>query len=600
MKRPAPETLEALLGLRRQLEALPHGERAQRIQAAAAAEFGRSPQTLYRWLSTFAGYDSGRKTRADAGKVSLPENTLELLAGLKTEGVRANGKRTMTTAVAMNVLAQNDHHITVHASTINRALRARRLDVTSQQQARTHGRLRSLHPNHVHQIDPSLCLIYYMGGKQFAMREDEFYKNKPGNYAKVLLKVWRYVRYDHASGAIDARYYEAAGENQTSLFEFLLYTWGQQPNRLSHGIPKRLLWDKGSANTSAAICRLLDALGVVHETHAPGHSWVKGGVELANNLVEMGFESRLKVEPVDSVEALNDALARWVRDYNANAIQHVDCRVQREDGRRYVRDDLWHRIRPEELILLPERRVCAYFLAGTEETRTVRDLRISFKHPETRQKHTYDLRPWATELSQGDKVTVTPLLLREGALRLSIERFGRDPLLVEVEPMTEFDEYGRHMDNPVIGDEYRATKASPAEQAARRLAAIAYGEGTDMDGAEAARKKNVTPFAHANGGKPLVAHSHLGQDELPARLPRRGRELDGIDVAAARRAQVETAPIGHTAFLLRLKREHGIRLSAEQQSWLQQRYPAGIPEERAAALIDELRGGTADGRAAHG
>ena len=81
--------------------------------------------------------------------------------------------------------------------------------------ARTTTELRSLHPNHVHQIDPSLCLLYYTpGGKQHLMTESKFYKNKLDAYAKVKLKCWRYVRYDHASGVVDVRYYEAEGENQ--------------------------------------------------------------------------------------------------------------------------------------------------------------------------------------------------------------------------------------------------------------------------------------------------------------------------------------------------------------------------------------------------
>jgi len=96
--------------------------------------------------------------------------------------------------------------------------------------------------------------------------------------------VWRYVRYDHASGSLDVRYFEAAGENQRSLFEFLLWTWGEQPNRVSHGRPTRLLWDKGSANTSGAICRLLDALGVVHETHAPTTPGSKAALKTATAL----------------------------------------------------------------------------------------------------------------------------------------------------------------------------------------------------------------------------------------------------------------------------------------------------------------------------
>lgn len=37
--------------------------------------------------------------------------------------------------------------------------------------AANHQRLRSLHPNHAHQIDPSTCLVFYMGGRQHTMDE---------------------------------------------------------------------------------------------------------------------------------------------------------------------------------------------------------------------------------------------------------------------------------------------------------------------------------------------------------------------------------------------------------------------------------------------
>ena len=54
-------------------------------------------------------------------------------------------------------------------------------------------------------------------------------------------------------------------------------------------------------------CRLLDALGVHHESHATHHAWVKGGVESANYIVERQFESRLREEPVEDVRQLMGA-----------------------------------------------------------------------------------------------------------------------------------------------------------------------------------------------------------------------------------------------------------------------------------------------------
>ena len=89
-----------------------------------------------------------------------------------------------------------------------------------------------------------------------------------------------------------------------------------------------------SANTSFAIKNLLDALGVDHETHATGHSWGKGGVEQGNNLVETHFESRLRFEPVESVEQLKQWRCEQREDFK-QLIQKLDS----------VRDERLHNAR---------------------------------------------------------------------------------------------------------------------------------------------------------------------------------------------------------------------------------------------------------------
>lgn len=515
----APDLLQELFALRDRIAAAPHGCATELVHNFASL-IGRNPSTVYTWLRTHAGYRTGRKKRADAGTTALPKETLHFIAAAKREGIRGNGKATLPTAVAMNIAHTNGIDVTVSEGRVNALLRAARMDAKAQAAARNHITLRSLHPNHLHQIDPSLCLIYYTPKGQAIMRDEEFYKNKPASMDKVRLKVWRYVRYDHASGTIDVRYFEAAGENQHSLFEFLLYTWGQQSDRISHGVPKMLLWDKGSANTSFAIKNLLDALGVDHETHATGHSWGKGGVEQGNNLVETHFESRLRFEPVESVEQLNASAARWVRDFNANAIEKVDCRLVRASGQPMVRDDLWQFImrHPGALVQMPPREVCQWFMAGQELTRQVRNLKITFAHPELGRRASYDLNPWAEFLGNGQKVRVTPLLMQQGALRIEIDRLGAEPLLVQVEPEREFDEYGRPLSAPVAGEEYARAPQTASERAANTLAAAAWGDGTTVDEAEKKRAEQARPFGHLNDGKGLVAHSHLGQADLPRRL----------------------------------------------------------------------------------
>lgn len=599
MNKPNAEMMEHLLILRRQLEAAAHGQGGKLIDDFSALH-GRSKQTVWRWLGTFAGYQTGRKKRTDAGTTKLPEESLVFIAASKNLSVRANGKATKPTCVAMNIADANGLEVNVGASQINRILRRRKLDTKSQANARNHTQMRSLYPNHVHQIDPSLCLIYYVGKRQLMMTEAEFNKNKPAAMDKVKLKVWRYVRYDHASGSLDVRYFEAAGENQRSLFEFLLWTWGEQPQRLSYGIPKLLLWDKGSANTSAGIKRLLDALGVRHETHATHHAWVKGGVENGNRIVEMHFESRLRDQPVNCVEELNASAELWVRDYNANAIKHVDSRVQRESGEKLVRDELWQMIlrTPNALIKLPERKVCAWFLTGVETTRQVRNGLITYVHPELEGSRTYDLSQWAEFYSQKDKVKVSPLLLAEGEIRVEIEQLGKEPLVVQVGPVKDFDSFGRMMSGVVIGEEMRSAKHTLAEQAAKDIAKAAYGD-VNLDEAEDMLRKNVRPFQQFNDGKGVVAHSHLGQGELPKRLLPTAKELDTPAVAAAMGNKLELSRMSSVVMMRWMADRLGSEWDAATMNpELQRRFPDGATEDDLKLVLADLAAGrTASGKA---
>ena len=524
------DVLQDLYALAERHAAAAHGGKRALIEAFAH-EKGLDANTVYGWLRTHAGFKSGRKTRTDCGATRLPDETLHFIAASVNESVRNNGISTKPICVAMNIAHQNGMAVNVTASRISALLRAQRLDVKAQANARNHQRMRSLHPNHVHQIDPSLCLVYYLNGKQYVMREQEFNKNKPCAIEKVKLKVWRYVRYDHASGCLDARYYEAAGENQRSLFEFLLYTFGRSDKRVSHGVPKMLLWDKGSANTSAA---------------------------------------------------------NWVRDYNANVMPHIDSRIQRDDGKRHVRDDLWNLIAhtPEALVEMPEREVCAYFMRGKEETRQIRNGHITFVHPQSGKSELYSLQDWAKDFANDEKVRVSPMLLGDRVLRVEIDRYGQDPLHVEVSPESEFDTFGRPLSAVVLGEERRTAPHTAAQEAAKQIAQTAYGKGTSLKDADALRAKNARPFQHFNEGRGVVAHTHLGQAELPARLLPDGQEVKTIDMAAVRAAKaVRVLTLFEVARDLSAK---GVAMTAEKNAQVRSWYPGGVPEDQLDDLLARL------------
>jgi hypothetical protein len=258
-----------------------------------------------------------------------------------------------------------------------------------------------------------------------------------------------------------------------------------------------------------------------------------------------------------------------------------------------VRDDLWQLIMrtPEALRRIPERKVCKYFLHGAAQTRQVRDLKVSFAHPEIGRSASYDLSPWAEFLGNKMQVTVTPLLLREGMLRVEIDRFGSDPLVVEVEPERDFDDFGRSLTAQVIGEGYSRASMTGDERTEKHLLEAAYGEGVTADKADKLRAKQVRPFAQLNNGRGAVAHSHLGKTELPQRLLPAGMEADTPALVAARAAQVELRPLSHVEAAKELKAMLGDGWRpADHFRWLQQRYPDGVQPDQVDAISAELRG----------
>ncbi|PAT41290.1 integrase [Vandammella animalimorsus] len=573
----SPEAAAYIRELARRLDGAVHSARGALVDDAAQF-LGMSRQTVYRHLKAVAGWSSGRKCRADKGTTSVPLQALTQLGAVQRESVRDNDKQTMFTPVARSVLQGNGAQLGVSNSQLNRLMRERRLRAAVKRQTAPVQRLRALHPNHVHEVDPSLCLVYYLGNEQRIVRDSEFYKNKLENFAKVKFKVFRYVLWDMASGAICVQYREAAGEDQHNLFEFLMFAWGKQPGRVLHGVPKLLLWDKGSANQSEAIKGLLAQLEVRHETHRAGNARAKGGVENANNLVETQFESRLRFEPVANVAQLNAAAQAWCEAYNANRIPGQDTRLRREGlAQPMARYGLWMRIKPEQLRLLPPIEVCRALMAGRLEQRQVKaDLSIRFKHPQAGRTQTYSLRGF-DGINEGDVVRVRPLVYGECAVQVELERYDGAPLIYRAEPQVEYDEWGAPMSAAVAGQEYLAQPATPAQRAARAMDAMAYPEHAD---AEQARQKKAVPF----GGQ-LDAHSHLRGVQMPTYLVRPGTEIE-----APAHAQVAPIMVDSVTAMLRISRELGRNLSPDENRFLSGRLgDEGIAEGQLQVLIEQLK-----------
>lgn len=570
---------EYLRGVACRLEACGRGGR-EAVLDQAEAFLGWSRATVYRHLRERAGWTSGRKARADKGATRQSEESLELIASIQKPAVRKNGKATLHTPSAVSIAAVNGAEIAVTPGRINRLLKDRRLNVAVQKRARPVQEMRALHPNHVHQVDPSLCLIYYLKGKQHIIREDEFYKNKLEGVAEIRQKVWRYVLWDAASSVIVPWYVEAAGETQDNLFRFLMHAWGRQSGRPFHGVPRILVWDKGSANGAAAIRSLLRALQVQDIPHAKGNPRAKGGVEGANNIVETHFECRLRFQPVASVEELNRAADAWANAYNADLIPHEDCRLRR-DGlpRPMARYDLWLRITESQLRCLPPVEVCQALMEGKPVTRKVADgLKISYKHPRAQRTLQYDVSGLAG-VCVGDTVAISPLVYGECPIMIRVERYDGEPLEYVVTPETEYDEFGQPLSGAVWGQEFKSKPDTEVERQGKALDRRAY-PGRTLAEIQKAKDKNATPFEGH-----LDTIDHLQRIDVPAYLAKRGSEITVPD-----RARVEVHPLTHIQALKSLVVLLGRAVSAEENALVRAGYPDGVPEEALNDIAARLAG----------
>lgn len=604
---------EALAAIAIRLDQAPHGQRTA-IAKEEAARRGVSLPTLYRQLEAL-GRDSGRKTRADKGTSKVSPDAARMIAAVIRQGRRLNGKETTGTVQANFVASCAGLGVHASESTINRQLRAQRLSIRAQRIPSPHVEQRTLHPNHIHMVDPSLCLVYYIGKKQHIMTEDRFYKNKPTNIENVKLKVWRYVLVDHASGSITLRYFESKGENQRTLFDFLMWAWQKQDGRTQHGVPVGLMMDPGSANIAQSIGNLCRALDCEPMINKPGQPRAKGAVEVAQNIVERAFESLLKFQPVQSCEELNDYAVAWQEAFNANLIPGVSSRVARPGfAAPQIRIDLWLKIRPEQLRLCPPTHICAQLMHSNAQERTIApNMRITFRHPQAGRTMVYDV-DGIKGLNRKDKVYVQALVYGNFPILVTHTAYNGEDVTTRLEPITEFNEFGVAISSPIIGQEYHAMHKTDADYISEDLDRIAYG--TDADGV--VRTDEEIAKAIAKRERPFAAMDLRPLDLLKGvtqrtNLPKRGTPLvpKAPEIQAPRENPLEAAGIAlnvpsEATFAVRrlntfeaaseLQRLLCDAWTAETYQQLVEWFPDGLPEDQLQEVVDRMQAAAQRGR----
>ena len=553
------------------------------IMRQASSETGKSLATLYRQIKTVT-VRPARKQRSDAGEVTLSVVEARLISALLMESHRKNAKRLLSIGRAVRLLrtssevraeyhdAQTGEIRPLSDSAISRALRVHGLHPDQLLQAAPAVELRSLHPNHVWQIDASLCVLYYLNERNTkdaglqVMERDKYYKNKPANVKRIEAdRVWRYVVTDHNSGSIFLHYVMGA-ESGVNLAESFIAATQKRGDDPFHGVPWILMMDMGSANTSGLFTNLARRLNVQTIAHAPGNARATGQVEKAQDIVERQFESALKlVVAVQSLAELNATAYQWCRYYNATEIHTRHGKT---------RTDQWLQVQEDQLRIAPPAELCRELLTHEPEDRTVTDfLTVSFKGREVDVSSIPNVM-----VGEKLKVTYNPYDANCACI-VDTDADGHE--LLHSVPLVVRGEDGFRVDGgaAVIGEEFKSLPDTLADTNRKLVKRIAMDASTDEE-AEALRRAKTVPF----GGR-IKPFKEMQEAVLPTTLPKRGTDMVPTVTTSRTAMPVRTLTQFESAQALVAR---GMTLNAELIATLKNQYADGVPEDQLDALHARL------------
>ncbi len=326
-----------------------------------------------------------RAERSDKGETAVEEWILEHAAALINKSRRKNDKFTFDVKeIYRHMKEELGIVIDVSYSRFCELLRMRGWTVDEFKKPTPHVQVISEHPNQLHQFDVSICLQWYFDEKKGELEEDTDYKRK--YYANKIeqtvekelrgkKKLHRYVLVDHTSGAFFFWYYYALGENSIDGADFLFKAWSSKKELVStitnsdyngiyqfQGLPKILYTDQGAILKKKALKNLLDSLNVQLEFHESGNPRAKGMVEGLMNIIEKGFESRLKIYGIKNIDELNAYALKWCVERNL---------LKDFRGAKESRIEHWRNIKPEQFIKCPPYDIWAALIQEDAITRKV-------------------------------------------------------------------------------------------------------------------------------------------------------------------------------------------------------------------------------------
>ena len=554
-----PALTERLVDIARAARKIGHGGK-ESIYKSACTELGISRPTLMRYLKEVAD-SAPRKKRSDAGDTALQEHEAKMIAAYMINSTRQNGKRTTCLEDAVEILRANGaikatsldkatgETRPLSMSSIRRAINSYGLDIDTLNAPAPSVHMASKHPNHVWQIDASLCVLYYLpkGGLEI-MDAAVFEKNKPDNFKKVEKdRVWRYVVTDHCSGAIYNEYV-FGGESGANLIHIFLNAIQQREDLPFYGVPLMIYVDAGCANTSGMFKSLCRSLGIRLDWHMPGNARATGSVEKSQDIVECKFESLLKDLNVQSLDQLNEYARRWNKKFNASA---------KHSRHNMTRFSAWLRIREDQLRLAPPLELCRELARTEPEQRVVGgDLMIKFNG------RVWDISD-VPGLSVGEKILVCVNPYRPQAAQVVINHEGHD-VFYQIEA-SDRDQFGFIVGSPVLGESFKSHAQTPAQKAKQDLDELITGE-TTAEGVAKARKEKRPAF----GGR-IDPFKHLDAITLPTYMPRKGTALNVPGLAMP-----EFKPMDTIEMKIQLRSRLGRAVTNDELSLVQSMFSEGV------------------------
>jgi hypothetical protein len=470
-----------------------------RERAAAKREFqtsyGISPSTLSRAL-TEVGMRSHQRSDRGVRRKPVQDNALSSLLAIQRASDSLRKGVIMPAADAIEI-AEDSGLIDpglVSGAYYNKWLRDQGVSRQQQKAADPHITLRSLGPNHVHQVDFSLAVNWkiFQGKPTY---EHLVYKNKLPSAGTPRL--WRLIVVDHATNCFATRYIETTGETVIATLEGLFYAWtskalgGESIEKKYpfRGVPRILMADRGSANQANITNTILARLGV--ELHICEGARSKGSVESSHNWWEEHFEARLRLQQPVSVEQLNE----WAVDF---AVKMCGKAVHTRFGATRSAMWAWHINRKPETQLRELRCDWETFrsiaVSDPQECTVKGNKTIRFKGQSYRVP---------SEVQTGTVVIVqfSPFEYPRITVRMSAtseQAWICDPVVL--------DEFGFPVDAPVIGGEsYQSHKKSTMRTAV---------DAANVASKELVAAQNLRVFGHHAEKAPDVQVRNAGSDAL--------------------------------------------------------------------------------------